>query len=505
MCFERARVPKMHNVAVCAAMGCFHGAFATEGLTKTLACELPELDFTKSADESLKQFQELYLGRAAVVLRGRASGDEWQWLRRLWARSRLFANHGTRTVRPSDLHRGCGLAHARKKRTSVMHSAMAPGGGCCYLQPHHEHQHRWKRHEEAWMAQVYGKKLWLVGRGGSDLSADSLTKPCLHYKTAGNIEITTSDGPLHLRRCVTGPSDVIYVPDRWAHATCGLSSFNIGVGFIGSVSLLPRLHQASVDGDLQEALKSLQSKASALQLGGRGMLNENGLLPLHWAAWNGHLPLVALLLRAQEEAEVAEGIDEKGFGAAHALRWAAARGHARVTAFLARRAGQAADEQGTTPLHWAAATGHTSVSLQLLALKADPNTPDAYGARPVHFLAGEGHVPVLRLLLLHKANIEVVDEEGITATHAASQFGHTALLQELARAGADVHRASSTGFRPWHFAKAAGHSSTCEWLEIQKCHCEHQWSPVFVSLWRDARRLPNMRLSQRWDNVMRQA
>ena len=188
---------------------------------------------------------------------------------------------------------------------------------------------------------------WLVGRGGSDLSADSLTKPCLHYKTAGNIEITTSDGPLHLRRCVTGPSDVIYVPDRWAHATCGLSSFNIGVGFIGSVSLLPPLHQASVDGDLQEALKSLQSKASALQLGGRGMLNENGLLPLHWAAWNGHLPLVALLLRAQEEAEVAEGIDEKGFGAAHALRWAAARGHARVTAFLARRAGQAADEQGS--------------------------------------------------------------------------------------------------------------------------------------------------------------
>ena len=189
---------------------------------------------------------------------------------------------------------------------------------------------------------------WLVGRGGSDLAADALAKPCRHYKTAGEIEVTTSDGPLQLRRCVTGPSDIMYVPDRWVHATCGLSSFNIGVGFIGSVSLLPPLHQASVAGDLQEALKSLQlSKASALQLGGPGMLNENGLLPLHWAAWNGHLPLVALLLRAQEEAETAESIDTRGFGAAHALRWATARGHARVAAFLARRAGHAADEQGS--------------------------------------------------------------------------------------------------------------------------------------------------------------
>ena len=188
---------------------------------------------------------------------------------------------------------------------------------------------------------------WLVGAAGSELPADALPTPCL-FRKAGKIEIQTSDGPLQLRRCVTGPSDIMYVPDRWAHATCGLSSFNVGVGFIGSVSLLPPLHRASVTGDLRAAQAALRSMEplELLRPAGAGMLNEDGLSPLQWAAWNGHLPLVKLLLRTQETAHET---------AAHAIRWAAARGHGPVVTYLVRRLGNALDEQGLNSVRLASA------------------------------------------------------------------------------------------------------------------------------------------------------
>ena len=179
---------------------------------------------------------------------------------------------------------------------------------------------------------------WLVGAAGHELPVDALAKPCLYHKV-GNIQVQTPEGPLQLRRCVTGPSDVVYVPDHWAHATCGLSSFNVGVGFIGSVASLPPLHRASVAGDLPGALDALRHPSQVRMPAGAGMLNEAGLLlrslnqvttiqkpyfllyisimvieikeqlqtqedglvPLHWAAWNGHLPLVKLLLEAQPD------------------------------------------------------------------------------------------------------------------------------------------------------------------------------------------------------------
>ena len=148
----------------------------------------------------------------------------------------------------------------------------------------------------------------------------------------------------------------MYIPDRWAHATCGLSNFNVGVGFIGSISSLPPLHRASVIGDLPGALQTLQSLpwSQMLRPAGPGMLNEDGLLPLQWAAWNGHLSLVRLLLQAEEVAEMVDGAGSIGsldFGAAHALGWAAARGHVPVVAFLVRRAGHARDEQGAMQTH----------------------------------------------------------------------------------------------------------------------------------------------------------
>ena len=148
---------------------------------------------------------------------------------------------------------------------------------------------------------------------------------------------------LPLYRCVTGPSDILYLPDGWAHATCGLATFNVGVGYIGSVSPLPPLHRAAVTGDLQAldevATSSALSGAELVELAGAGMLNEAGLPPLHWAAWNGH---VAVMRKLMNMAGLAGEVEDSAVvahatHATHALRWAAARGHSSASAFLHNR------------------------------------------------------------------------------------------------------------------------------------------------------------------------
>ena len=122
------------------------------------------------------------------------------------------------------------------------------------------------------MVQVYGRKLWLVG-------ADDhleLLEPCRQR-------------PAALKRCVLSKGDVMYLPERWAHATCGRSGFSVGLGFIGSLRPLPELHRAAVLG------QAAPITAELLRPGGKGMLDAQGLLPSHWAAWNGHLRVLQLL------------------------------------------------------------------------------------------------------------------------------------------------------------------------------------------------------------------
>ncbi|CAE8613424.1 unnamed protein product [Polarella glacialis] len=407
-----------------------------------------------------------------------------------------MAKYGSMRVSPSDLHRGCNLAAGvRLNRTSVRHAAAAIGGGCCYLQPHHSLPQSVRndfsvpdvlagvllhgpslsiggpgssavlhRHEEAWMAQVHGHKLWLVGPPGGDLPPWTLAAPCDHHPSASSWRASAKtfgaqspEGFLPLRRCVAGPSDVVYLPDRWAHATCGLSSFNVGVGFIGSVAFLPKLHKAAATGDHLAAQAFLQRNGAeeAQQPDGSDALGTGGLLPLHWAAWNGHARLVAVLLN-----------DSHSEGASQALRWAAARGHQAVTSKLLASgvAAEGGDDMGANPVHWAAAAGHAPVLSLLLAKRADPNAADAVGARPAHFLAGEGHLATLLVLSAWRADLRARDLEGLTPAHAAARFGHAELLRALAKRGADLEAVSDAGIRPVHLAQASGHRAAAALL-----------------------------------------
>lgn len=187
---------------------------------------------------------------------------------------------------------------------------------------------------------------WLVGGPGPALAPDVLRQPCRRgfRSTLTPLTLQTQQETLSLSRCITGPSDILYLPDGWAHATCGLSTFNVGLGYIGSVGFLPPLHRAAVVGDLPTVSERLEVEGiSVLEPAGGGMLNEAGLPPLHWAAWNGHVEVMRKLIEWEPQAAAVRHVPSL----ASALRWAAARGHSSATAFLAKEIGpDVRDEQG---------------------------------------------------------------------------------------------------------------------------------------------------------------
>jgi len=115
---------------------------------------------------------------------------------------------------------------------------------------------------------------------------------------------------------------------------------------------------------------------------------------LSYAARNGHVPVVDLLVRARAEidADVYRGT---------ALIWAASRGHGAVVACLLESGadpntratfGGPLHGEGVTALHIAAEAGHTAIAEQLLAAGADPSIVDGNGyGTPAGWAAHNGH------------------------------------------------------------------------------------------------------------------
>src|SRR5947199_339475 len=86
--------------------------------------------------------------------------------------------------------------------------------------------------------------------------------------------------------------------------------------------------------------------------------NLNGQTSLSWAAENGHVDVVKLLLNANANIEAA---DKKG--PMPLISWAAKKGHVEVVKLLlnANANIEAEDNKGRTPLNWAAENEHVDV------------------------------------------------------------------------------------------------------------------------------------------------
>lgn len=172
---------------------------------------------------------------------------------------------------------------------------------------------------------------------------------------------------------------------------------------------------AAADGDLASVRGFMADGADV------NAVNGLGQAPLHLAAENGRLQIVAFLL-------------DHG---------------ARVDSPTALYS-------GTTALSLAAWHEHLRVVDLLLSKGASANAADRQGRTPLHFAARSQSGAAVQLLVNRGADVNARDRSGATPLHAAVVSKELATAEEIIRCGADVSGKDRYGYTPLHYAVRQG-------------------------------------------------
>ncbi|KAM9319082.1 ankyrin repeat and protein kinase domain-containing protein 1 isoform 2-T2 [Pholidichthys leucotaenia] len=138
--------------------------------------------------------------------------------------------------------------------------------------------------------------------------------------------------------------------------------------------------------------------AAVVQLSQGGCVNargENGWTPLHLACQQSEAEVVAKLLTAKADPNIAE------------------------------------DSDGWTPLHVACNSVSFPIVLHLISHHADVNVVNSAKATPLHLAAQHGCVPIVKALLLNGADRMLLDSSGSTARDVAQRCENLKIMQLL--------------------------------------------------------------------------
>jgi ankyrin repeat protein len=101
----------------------------------------------------------------------------------------------------------------------------------------------------------------------------------------------------------------------------------------------------------------------------------------------------------------------------------------------------AAEPDGTTPLHWAAHHNDLDLVDRLIKAGAKPNRTNDYGSTPMSEAATAGNVAMLQKLLDGGANVESPNADGMTALMIVARTNNVAAARLLIGKGANVNHA----------------------------------------------------------------
>ena len=242
------------------------------------------------------------------------------------------------------------------------------------------------------------------------------------------------------------------------------------------------IFRAARDGNLELIMR--QEPASVLAK------DYHGWTPLHWAAAEGHVHVVRLLL-----AELRAEMDAENDNGETPLHLAAKSGHADVVkvlvtefqanphivtpslvhqAELYRYWMDVGDETDTchswTPLHFAACYGHpATVRLLVTEFQAKVQADDGSGWTPLHLAASQGHVEVARMLLTELgADGQAEDYKKWTPLHHAALYGQIEMVKLLWREfRLNVLATDKYRLTPLHFAASQRHTAVMKLLLVE--------------------------------------
>src|SRR5436190_4199638 len=226
----------------------------------------------------------------------------------------------------------------------------------------------------------------------------------------------------------------------------------------------------------------------------------DGMTALHWAATNGDMPLVQMLLSAGANIRATTRL-----GGITALHMASQNGHADVVATLIAAGADpnAATSTGATSLMLAARSGNTDTVTRLVETGADINAREkGFGQTALMVAAGLDRADVVKLLLSRgadwKAASSIADLKALSASPTEDGTGRPPQAPAAAPRGPDVAGVTrgyryneligtQGGLTALHFAvrqgsAAAAHALVEAGADVNLVSPGDQASPLLVAL-----------------------
>ena len=197
--------------------------------------------------------------------------------------------------------------------------------------------------------------------------------------------------------------------------------------------------------------------------------NKHGSTPLHFACSNGHLKTVQYLI--EEVSCNPSCTDESG---STPLHYACSNGHLNIAQYLIREAHcdpSCTDKSDSTPLHYACSNGHFDIVEYLIRNKhCNPSLKNKYGSTPLHHA---GHLDITQYLVKEKhCDPSCTDNSGSTPLHHACSNGHLDIARYLVKEeDCDPSCKDNSGSTPLHNACGNGHLDIAKYL-ISEARCD---------------------------------
>jgi len=171
--------------------------------------------------------------------------------------------------------------------------------------------------------------------------------------------------------------------------------------------------------------------------------DEHGMIPLHYAALDGHKEIVELLIANGADVNAKKMSDDPHKGKTP-LNAANEENHAEIANLIRKHGGKTREElEGGEPvaeaakpepptakapdisIHYAAGEGNIKAVKQHLAAGTDvdaKDTSDSLGMTPLHWAAYQGHKEIAELLIAKGADLNAKNQADATPLDLAIQF-----------------------------------------------------------------------------------